>query len=235
MGRLGAFEFWRRFHEEPTFRDRMREAWRGQRYDRDQKKKAARKGAAALWHRYHTDPTFKTSIDLKLKASRSRGGAKSSLSIGESAFRHRLTASASSRNRPTYHDSEGNQLRSRLELRFAEALRSRGISYTVEPRLDVPGHAFYPDFVLAKGHRIIEVVGYAADWYWDKTAAKIKLITENHPTAQVAVVTPFRRMMAWRLQGVPRTTLFTPYQLEPVMRWCRGMPGFTTSDRGQSG
>lgn len=132
-----------------------------------------------------------------------------------------------SQAKPIYYDSCGNQLRSSLELRVARALQNNGISYTVGPRLVVPDHAFYPDFVLADDRKIIEAIGYAADWYWDKTAEKVKLIIENHDHVHVAIVTPFLKMMMRRLVGVPRVILFSPYQLEQLIQWCRGMPGFT--------
>lgn len=228
MGRLGAGAFWRRFNSDAAFRQAMHDAWTKQYVNRGQKKAAASKGAAAFWNRYHSDPAFKKAIDLKLKASRSRGGSTSLLTIGEEAFKRRLAASAKSRFWPAYHDSEGNVLRSRLETRVAQALRECGLAYAVEKRIVVRGHAFYPDFTLAGGRKVIEVAGYAADWYWDKTAEKLKLIAEDRPRTQLAVVTPFLRMMKRRLESVPRVAFFTPYQLEGLKDWCRGMPGFTS-------
>ena len=95
-------------------------------------------------------------------------------------------------------------------------------------RLLVPGHAFYPDFTLNGGRRLIEVVGFAADWYWDKTAEKVKLIVDSDNLIQVGIVTPFLAMMKRRLRNVPKIAFFTPYQLERLTDWCRGMPGFTS-------
>ena len=228
MGRLGATKFWQRFDSDAAFRQAMHDAWTGQRVNRGQKKAAASKGAAAFWSRYHSDRAFKKAIDLKLRASRSRGGSTSLLTISEGAFKRRLAASAKSRSWPIYHDSKGNLLRSRLEVRVAQALQECGLAYAVENRVVVRGHAFYPDFTLAGGGKIIEVAGYAADWYWDKTAEKLKLIAKDRPTVHLAVVTPFLTMMKRRLENVPRITLFTPYQLEGLKDWCRGMPGFTS-------
>ena len=165
MGRLGAIGFWQRFNADAAFRERMHNTWTNQRYNRNQKKLAARKGATAFWLRYRSDPEFRKAIDLKLKESRSKGGPRSLLSIGEQRFKNRPAASASTRAWPTYHDSEGNVLRSRLAARVAQALQDGGLPYIVERRLVVPGRAFFPYFTLDDGKKLIEVVGYAADWY----------------------------------------------------------------------
>ena len=194
-------------------------------FDRGQKKEAARKGAAALWQRYRTDHEFKKALDQKLQAPRSRGGAKSLASLSEAGFKNRLATSAKTRQWPTYRDSHGNLLRSKLELRVAEALLRDSLPYEVEPRILVPGHVFYPDFHPMGSNALIEAVGYAADWYWDKTAQKIRLIVESYPEIYVAVVTRFHKQMKRRLHGMPNVAIFTPYELDRLTRWCRGCRG----------
>jgi hypothetical protein len=224
-GRAGATGFWRRYRSEPDFRERMNAGWKKQSYNREQKRSAAKLGAAALWQRYYSDSAFRKAMDKKLRASRSRGGAKSIFGMSQRVFKERLAASALSRALPAYHDLKGNLLRSSLELRVARSLYQRHLQYVVEPRVVVPGHAFYPDFGLAGGRKFVEVVGYAADWYWDKTADKIRLIVENYASVEVAVITPFLKIMVRRMKSVPRVALFSTYQLEELIQWCRGNAG----------
>lgn len=94
MGSLGAARFWQRYNSDPIFRQSMHHAWTHQHVNRSQKIAAARNGAAAFWTKYHSDSKFKEAMDLKLGASRSRGGSASLLAMTEDAFKRMLTTSA---------------------------------------------------------------------------------------------------------------------------------------------
>jgi len=205
----------------------MIQAWKTQLIDREKKRKAARKGAEKLWKKYHSDPSFKELLDRKLSASRSRGGSIALRNLGEQGFKRRLATEAPGQLRPKYRDSEGNLLRSTLELRVAHILEDNGMRYSIEPRFVVADHAFYPDFLLAGTQRIIEAVGYIGDRYWDGTARKVDLIVKQYPEVHVAIVTSFLMTMAKRLIGIPRVRISSPYEAEQLVRWCRGEPGFT--------
>jgi len=113
---------------------------------------------------------------------------------------------------------------------IAELLIRSKVEFTVEPRLEVGGHAFYPDFSLNRGHKIIEVVGYAGDRYWNRTAYKIQLLTEAYTSLQIAAVTTYLRIVARKLGDMPRVTIFSPYQEAEIIRWCRGTPGYTVPE-----
>ena len=227
VGRLGAQAFWRRYHSDPIFREEMTQAWKKQRFDSEKKRKAAKKGAEALWRRYHADPAFKELLDRKLSASRSRGGSIALRNLGEQGFKRKLATNAPSQLRPQYRDSQGNVLRSTLELTVAHILEDNGIRYYVEPRFVIGDHAFYPDFILTGTQKIIEAVGYMGDRYWDGTARKVRLIIGQYPEVHVAILTSFGKTMAKRLIEVPRVRIFSPYQANQLVRWCRGEPGFT--------
>ena len=217
--------FWQRFKTDPAFRQKMRGAWKNQVVHRDQQVQAGRKGAEALWRRYNSDPQFKRTLDQTLQSSRSRGGAKSLLNLGIDDFKKRLAASADAQHWPNYRDNDGNLLRSRLELQVANAFHRSNISYEVEPRLVVSGHAFYPDFRTNDGQVLVEVVGYTGDGYWNGTAKKVRLIIQNYPKIRVALITRFLKQMEWRLKGTPRVAFFTPYELDRLSQWCRGCRG----------
>jgi len=75
---------------------------------------------------------------------------------------------------------------------------------------------------------IVGVVGYLACWYRNNTAEKIKPTTQNDTYTQTAVVTRFLDILKRRPKGVLRIAFSTPYQLERLVDWCRGMPGFTS-------
>ena len=225
IGRKGAKRFWERFYTESEFRHSMIKAWKGQRYDRAQKIRAAKRGAKGLWDRYHRDPEFKKRLDEKLRKSRSRGGTKSLRNLGEDAFKQRLER-ASPNVRARYTDSLGNHLRSSLELTIANILADAKIHYLTEPRIEVGIHAYYPDFMVgSRQPRIIEVAGYAGDRYWDRTCEKIRRLVESDPKLQVAVVTTYLQIMRRRMTGIPRVTFFSPYQRVELIQWCRGKAG----------
>lgn len=114
-------------------------------------------------------------------------------------------------------------MRSSFEVVVANWLESNNIRYRVEPRFVVGVHAFYPDFIIeGDSKRIIEVVGYMGDRYWDGTAAKICLICSAYPNVQIAVVTSFVKIMKRKLGNAPRVSLFRPYEQEKLVLWCRG-------------
>lgn len=227
-GRKGAAAFWKRFKENPEFRQNMLGLWRSIKHDRVKLLRAARLGGKALWRKYHLDDKFRAEFDSKLRASRSRGGSIALRNLGAAGFKSRLKNHAPSQVRPRCVDNNGNLLRSSFEVTVANWLESQRIGYDVEPRFVVGDHAFYPDFMIEGApRRIIEVVGYMGDRYWDGTAAKIRLISTAYPDVQIAIVTSFVEIMSRRLSGVSRVSLFRPYELEKLVLWCRGkLPGY---------
>lgn len=233
-GKKGALAFWRRFRRDADFRTAMLRAWRQQKHDRDKTIRAAKLGGIALWRKYHLDPDFRRQLDIKLRKSRSKGGAVSLKNLGEVGFKARLLRGLK-RIKPVYIDSQGNRLRSSLELRVAGILGRHGISYEVEPRFVVREHAFNPDFVGRKSSKIVEVVGFQGDTNWDRTAAKIKLLVKAESDMQVLVATSLLKTMARRLAGLPRVKLVSPYEEDELVRWCRGDSRGTQRARRQSG
>jgi len=203
----------------------MRIAWSKQKHSREQIERSARLGGEGLWKKYYADPNFKKMLDDKLRESRSRGGTNSLWNLGELGFKRRLE-NAHTSVRARFVDSHGNRLRSSLELRVAELLIRSNIGFVVEPRVEAYGHAFYPDFSLNGFSKIIEVVGYAGDRYWNHTAHKLKLLTEAYPSLQVAAITTYLRIVTRKLVGIPRVTVFSPYQEVAIAQWCRGLPGY---------
>jgi len=202
----------------------MRAAWRNQKHEPEQIERSARLGGQGLWRKYYADPAFKLVLDNKLRESRSRGGAKSLWNLGEAGFKRRLEAAHTS-VRARFVDSLGNHLRSSSEVRIAELLIKSNVEFTIEPRFEVDGHAFYPDFSLNNSHKIIEVVGYAGDRYWNRTAHKIRLLTEANSLLQIAAVTTYLKIVERKLRGIPRVTIFSPYQEVELVQWCRGCRG----------
>lgn len=233
MGKKGARKFWERFQSDETFRESMLRAWKIQHHNPEHIAKAAKLGATALWKRYYEDPEFKRDLDEKLRESRSRGGAISLRNLGENGFKRRLNDSRIPQLKPKYTDAFGNQLRNSGELRVAELLTSSKIEYVVEPRIEIYHHAFYPDFVLVNGTSIIEVAGFASEEYWDRTAEKIRMLIEANPCFRIAVVTSFVKIMKRRLSLTPRVTIFSPYQRDELIQWCRGVPGFNECPRAE--
>lgn len=235
-GRKGAAAFWKKFKEDPDFRQNMLGLWRNIRHDHVKLLRAARLGGKALWKKYHHDDNFRAELDSKLLASRSRGGSIALRNLGAAGFKSRLKNHAPLQVRPRYVDNNGNLLRSRFEVTVANWLESRKIGYDVEPRFVIGDHAFYPDFMIeGASKRIIEVVGYMGDKYWDGTAAKIRLISATYPDVQIAVVTSFVKTMSRRLRGVSRISFFRPYEQEKLVLWCRGNCRGTKDARRQSG
>ena len=211
----------------------MLAAWRRQRYDHSQKVVSARLGGLALWKRYRADRDFRVALDTKLSASRARGGAISLRNLGEEGFKLRLEKHGFKQVRPVYRDNLGNKLRSAPEVKVANELIEGGIRFVSEPRVVVGNHAFYPDFGICGKERVIEVVGYVGDDYWDRTALKIQLMVRAFPRMGVAVVTSFLGIMRRRLAGTPRVACFSPYQVDQLLQWCRGSAGVQPVPEGR--
>jgi predicted nuclease of restriction endonuclease-like RecB superfamily len=203
----------------------MRAAWKDQKHSKEQIKTSARLGGEALWRKYYSDPTFRKELDDKLRESRSRGGTNSLSKLGEAGFKRRLEESGHIWVKPRFSDGLGNKLRSLGEVRVAEILIRAGVGFVVEPRIKAGAHAFYPDFSLDEQSRFIEVVGYVGDEYWNRTARKLRLLVDSHPSLEVAVVTTYLRILERKLRGIPRVTIFSPYQEVELVRWCRGNAG----------
>ena len=100
--------------------------------------------------------------------------------------------------------------------------------------MEVNGHAFYPDFILSGHLKIVEVMGYSGDRYWNRTALKIRMLVGSNAALEIAVITTYLRIVRRKLEGIPRVDIFSPYQEAEIVRWCRGMPGYTSA-RQQSG
>lgn len=153
--------------------------------------------------------------------ARARGGSTSLRNLGESGLKARLRTGPR-QIRPSFQDNKGNLLRSNFEVEVANMLAAHNIGYLVEPRVVVGTHAFYPGFMISGDKsRLIEVVGYMGDRYWDGTASKIKMMCREYPEVQAGVVT-FIRIMRRRLGSSHRVTLFRPYEQVKLVRWCRG-------------
>lgn len=199
----------------------MRAAWRNQKRDPEQLKSSARLGGKALWRRYRADPEFRRALDAKLKASRSRGGSISLRNLGEVGFKVRID-SGLARPQARFTDILGNKLRSSMEVMVANLLIRSHIKFEYERRIEVPDHAFYPDFTLTHGKKIIEVAGYAGDRYWEHTARKLRMLVESDYDLEVCVITTYIRIVTRRFAGIPRLCIFSPYQEAEIVQWCRG-------------
>lgn len=223
-GNKGWKAFWKKFNSDVDFASAMRVAWRNQKHKPEQVERSARLGAQGLWRKYYADPDFKERLDGILRASRSRGGTKSLWNLGEDGFKRRLET-GHEYVRARFSDSLGHKLRSSAEVRVAELLIRSGEEFVYEQMTEAHGHAFYPDFSLNSNTKIIEVVGYAGDRYWNHTARKLRLLTEAYSSLEVAVVTTYLRIVERKLKGIPRITIFSPYQEVELVQWCRGNAG----------
>jgi predicted nuclease of restriction endonuclease-like RecB superfamily len=124
-----------------------------------------------------------------------QGRYKSLWNLGEVGFKRRLET-GHEYVRARLSDSKGHRLRSSSEVRVAELLIKSDIEFVYERRTEANGHAFYPDFSLVDcGTKIIEVVGYAGDRYWNHTARKLRLLTEADGSLEVAVITTYLRIV----------------------------------------
>lgn len=178
----------------------MRTTWRHAKRDKKKIRKAARLGAEAFWRRYYADADFRASTDSKLSKSRSRGGTNSWWKLEADEFKRRQEAGHVF-TRARLVDHLGNKLRSSWELPVANLLARFGVPYVVEPRLDASGHAFYPDFSLEGGSKLIEVVAFAGDRYWDHTTKKLKFLTDADPRLEICVVTAYKHVVCRKFRG----------------------------------
>jgi predicted nuclease of restriction endonuclease-like RecB superfamily len=151
---------------------------------------------------------------------------KSLWNLGEAGFKRRLETTHISL-RARYSDSQGHKLRSSAEVRIAELLIRSNLKFVYEPRIEVRDHAYYPDFVLSDCNKIVEVMGYAGDRYWNHSAEKVRLLSEADSSLKVAIITTYLRIVKRKLEGIPRIIILSPYQEAELVQWCRGMPGYT--------
>src|SRR3990170_5937043 len=160
----------------------MRRSWKGHKVNREKIVEAAKLGYEAFRKRYDSDVEFKRQMDEKLAVSRSKGGSISLRNLGEEGFKKRFEEMKNDLLRYKYTDNQGNKLRSWQELRVANLLSLKGISYTVEPKFACEYHNFYPDFLIhTNKQKIIEVMGVGTEEYWEKAREKVKLLTDNYP------------------------------------------------------
>ena len=226
-GRKGALAFWRKFHSDPIFQQKMRNAWKGHKVNREKIVEAAKQGYRALQQRRATDPEFKRSLDSKLAKSRSKGGAISLRNLGEEGFKKRLEMMKNELVKRKYSDQFGNKLRSSLELKIAHLLSTNGIAYSVEPRFECGDHAYYPDFLVDKTKlKIIEVMGIGTEKYWKSATRKITQLTNCHPDLKIAVITSFSKIAKNHLEGIPRVSILRWSEIDDLVHWCRNnVPG----------
>jgi hypothetical protein len=224
---MGALAFWRRFYSDPIFQQKMRNAWKGHRVNREKIIEAAKLGYIALQQHCASDAEFKRKLDCKLTKSRSRGGAISLRNLGEKGFKARLELMKNELVKYKYSDQFGNRLRSSLELKVARLLSTNGISYSVEPRFVCGDHAYYPDFLIdSRKPKIIEVMGVGTEKYWDNAARKMIQLTNTNLELEIALVTSFSRLARRHLEGIPRVSILRWSELNDVVHWCRNnVPG----------
>lgn len=166
IGRKGAEVFWSKFRNDPEFREKMRNSWKGHRVNHEKIVEAAKLGYKAFRKRYNEDDGFKRRIDQKLVRSRSKGGSVALRNLGEDGFKKRLERMKNDLVKYKYTDMKGNRLRSSQELKVANFLSEKGITYAVEPKLECGYHNYYPDFwIQGNKPKIIEVMGIGTEDY----------------------------------------------------------------------
>jgi hypothetical protein len=221
MGRKGAKIFWNKFHNDPQFQEKMRKSWKGHRVNHEKIIEAAKLGYKAFRKKYDSDIDFKRQMDEKLAISRSKGGSISLRNLGEEGFKKRFEEMKNDLLRYKYTDNQGNKLRSWQELRVANLLSRKGISYTVEPKFACGYHNFYPDFLIhGDKQRIIEVMGVGTEEYWKKAKEKVKLLTDNYPEMEILVITSYSKKAKTYLSGIARVNILLWKELEKVANWC---------------
>ncbi|MGQ9625031.1 MAG: hypothetical protein ACUVUF_07170 [Candidatus Bathycorpusculaceae bacterium] len=222
IGKKGAEAFWNRFRNDPEFRKKMRDSWKGHRVNYKKIIEAAKLGSKAFRQRYNTDKEFKRIMDEKLAKSRSKGGSISLKNLGEDDFKKRLEGMKNELVKHKYTDKFGNKFRSLLELKVANFLASNGINYMVEPRFEIGYHAYYPDFLIPNGEpKIIEVMGIGTEKYWKNAARKIGLLLKRQPRLRIAVITSFLKLARKYLDGMPRVYILRWSELNELAVWCR--------------
>jgi len=222
IGRKGAEAFWNQFRNDPEFRKRMRNSWKGHKVNYKKIVEAAKLGSKAFRRRYNSDKEFKQMIDKKLAKSRSKGGSISLKNLGEEGFKKRLERMKNELVKYKYSDKFGNKFRSQLELKAANFLSSSGIVYSVEPRRECGYHAYYPDFLIEGSKlKIIEVMGIGANKYWKNASRKIGLILKKYPESEVTLITSFSRMAKEHLDEMHRVNILRRSELDKLAQWCR--------------
>ncbi len=227
IGRKGAEAFWNRFRNDPEFRERMRNSWKGHKVNYKMIVEAARLGSKALKRRYNSDKEFKQMIDKKLAISRSKGGSVSLKNLGEDGFKKRLERMKNELVKYKYSDEFGNKFRSLLELKVANFLSSNNVVYSVEPRFECGYHAYCPDFLIqGMKTKIIEVMGIGTEKYWKNAARKIGLLLNDYPQSRIAVITSFSKMAERYLGETLKVNILRWSELDELVHWCRdNMPG----------
>ena len=221
MGRKGAEVFWNKFYSDPQFQERMRTSWKGHKVNREKITEAAKLGYKAFRQRYDNDIEFKRKMDEKLAISRSKGGSISLRNLGEEGFKKRFEEMKNDLLRCKYTDNKGNKLGSWQELKVANLLSLKGISYTVEPKFACGYHNFYPDFLVhSDKQKIIEVMGVGTEEYWKKARQKVKLLTNNYPEMEILVITSYAKKAKTCLNGIARVNILIWRELEKVADWC---------------
>jgi len=205
----------------------MRNSWKGHRVNHEKIIEAAKLGYKAFRKRYNEDEEFKRRIDQKLVESRSKGGSVALRNLGEDGFKKRLERMKNDLVKYKYIDRKGNRLRSSQELKVANFLSEKGITYAVEPKLECGYHSYYPDFwIQGDKPKIIEVMGIGTEKYWKNAARKIDLLLRNYPQMRIAVITSFSRIAKRYLDKMPRIIILRWSELDELVNWCRGnMPG----------
>jgi hypothetical protein len=220
-GKKGAKAFWNKFYSDPQFQEKIRNSWKGHRVNRRKIVEAARLGYQAFMKRYNSDPVFRRQMDEKLAISRSKGGTISLRNLGEEGFKKRFEKMKNDLLRYKYKDNNGNRLRSWQELRVANFLSLKGISYSVEPRFLCGSHSFYPDFLVqVERQRIIEVMGVGTEEYWRKARDKLKMLTDYYLGVEILVITSYSKKAKTYLVGIPRVNVLLWKELEKVANWC---------------
>jgi len=220
-GKKGAEAFWKKFNGDPEFQQRMRESWKGHKVNREKIVEAAKLGYEAFRRRYNSDVEFKRKMDEKLAVSRSKGGSISLRNLGEDGFKERFEKMKNVLLRYKYIDSKGNKLRSWQELRVANLLSLKGITYTVEPKFTCGYHNYYPDFLIhSNKQKIIEVMGVGTEEYWNKAREKVKILTDFYPEIEILIITSYAKKAKTHLFGMPRVNILIWRELEKVANWC---------------
>jgi predicted nuclease of restriction endonuclease-like RecB superfamily len=221
IGRKGAEIFWNKFYSDPQFQEKMRNSWKGHRVNPEKIVEAAKLGYEAFKQRYDNDVEFKRKMDEKLAVSRSKGGSISLRNLGENGFKERFAKMKNELLRYKYTDNQGNKLRSRQELKVANFLSSKGISFTVEPKFTCGYHNYYPDFLIqGNKQKIIEVMGVGTKEYWENAKQKISSLTEHYPEMEILIITSYSKKAKTHLSGIARVNILIWRELEKVANWC---------------
>jgi len=217
IGRKGAEVFWDKFYSDAEFRRKMRTVWKGIKINHEKIVEAAKLGSKAFRHRYNTDKEFKRMIDEKLAKSRSKGGSISLKNLGEEGFKKRLEIMKNELVKYKYNDKLGNRFRSLLELKVADFLSSKGIEYSVEPRLECGYHAYYPDFLIHGAKpRIVEVMGIGTEKYWKNAARKIHSLLRNYSQFEIIIITSFSRLAKRHIDEIPQVSILRWSELDKL-------------------